>query len=423
MKNVFNLDNISLAATHLELAAKSKSLRFNKPHFVEVATKNLEKLELKQRSHQVTQALFQQFPVATYQDYEGTVELLLATLRPVADNEDLTQITTDELGVAGWMVMPWADYVCRAAVEVTVDSTGEATNKATKGENDAAPMVDQARLNHALLAVKELTKRFTAEFAVRFLLLADHTTSLKVLANWTRDPCHHVRRLVSEGTRPKLPWAMQLPRFIEEPELVISVLDKLKFDESEYVRRSVANHLNDISKDHPQRVVDILKDWLAHVQIVGTERQRHNMHRLVKHAGRTLIKQGDAAMLAIIGFEPLPKEALASLSIDNQTVAMGQTMSLDLTVQLPESRASKASSAGFPVLVDYCIYHLRGRGQHIKKVFKWKQLEVKQGESISLQKAHTFKPINTRRYYTGEHFVSVIINGIEQPRLSFYLNA
>ncbi len=383
MKNVFNLDVIKKCSEHLANHASRFNIPFDKNAFDQMAGANLASLELKQRSQQISDALTACLPPEQYQAH---IELLLATLLPIENNQPLQDVTTDDTGVAGWMIMPLADYVAIHAVE------------------------DKARLNKALEALREMTRRFTAEFAIRHLILAYPEECLEKMQSWLQSPCHHVRRLVSEGTRPKLPWAMQLPMFIEQPKKVLPLLEALKADESEYVRRSVANHLNDISKDHPDLIVEILSAWQNEMTGSGS-----NQMRLIKHAGRTLIKQGHPGMLATLGYPSLANKVDIELSINKNDYELGDKLQVILV-------AKNLTSEPQAMLVDYCIYHLRSRGQHIKKVFKWKSMTLASGETVTLVKDHAIKPISTRRYYSGEHFVSVLINGEESERLAFQLS-
>jgi 3-methyladenine DNA glycosylase AlkC len=145
----------------------------------------------------------------------------------------------------------------------------------------------------SMMLLKEMTKRSSSEFDIRYFLLDSPLRAISILQEWTQDPNQHVRRLVSEGTRPRLPWAMRLPVFIEDPSPLIPLLDALKDDEEEYVRRSVSNNLNDIAKDHPDVVAGIARQWLK-----GASKNRQ---RLVRHACRTLIKQGHKETLAALG--------------------------------------------------------------------------------------------------------------------------
>ncbi|MDO6718897.1 DNA alkylation repair protein [Psychrosphaera sp. 1_MG-2023] len=360
MKNVFCRDKIRHCANLLALQIEG----FDTDGFYQLASHNIDQHELKERGHQVFIALQQYLP----ENFEQAIAVLLATLQPVSDNQDLTDLTTDEHGVAGWMILPYSEYA---------------------GE------LGQANLPMALDALKQMTKRFTSEFGIRALFIAQPEKTLDVVRSWLVDPCHHVRRLATEGCRPLLPWAQQIPQFKANPTLIMFVLEELKDDESEYVRRSVANNLNDIAKHHPDLVADVVRQW--------SQNASKNRQRLIKHASRTLIKQGHIKTLETFGYR-VPDDLVVELSIANDVVQLNERLEMHLQLT---NKSDKALS----VLLDFIIDHQKANGKLTPKVFKWKALELRAGESVKLNKAHHIKPINTRKYYKGEHQVAVQING------------
>lgn len=370
MKDVFNHGNIKLCSEHLAKHHPS----FDRELFLEIATDNLEQRELKDRSNQIYLALVETLP----NDYASALAILLSTLSPVTDNQDLTAVTTDETGVAGWLILPYTQYV---------------------GE------LGQAHLEKSMLALKEMTKRFSSEFGIRYFYLEQPSATLKVVSTWVDDPCHHVRRLVSEGCRPLLPWAMQLPEFKSNPDRIVDLLIALKDDESEYVRRSVANNINDIAKDHPDWVADLMADWL---KSASKERQK-----LIKHGCRTLIKQGHKKVLSMYGYGD-PSGFDSSLELSDHQIEMGQSLALTATISNNMSNESK-------VLLDYVVYHKKANGKLAPKVFKWKEFSLKPDASITLTKQHPFKLITTRKYYGGGHQIALQINGEVQSPKDFEL--
>jgi 3-methyladenine DNA glycosylase AlkC len=240
-----------------------------------------------------------------------------------------------------------------------------------------------------------MTQRFTAEWAVRPFLLHHPRLSFATLARWTGDPSAHVRRLVSEGSRPRLPWGMQLKPLIADPSPTLPLLEALQDDPSAYVRRSVANHLNDIAKDHPALVAD----WLArHLPHAGPERRA-----LLRHASRSLVKRGDAQGLAHWGVGA-PLRGDASLAIEPRRVALGGGIIITITLT---SRARRPQA----LLVDYAVHHVKADGRSAPKVFKGWGLELAAGEERVLITRHALKPITTRRYYPGRHRVELLVNG------------
>lgn len=257
----------------------------------------------------------------------------------------------------------------------------------------------------SLLLLKEMTKRFSSEFDVRYFLIRDQDRALRIMQGWVTDPNHHVRRLVSEGTRPRLPWAMQLPRLVTDPTPTLPLLEALLDDEHEYVRRSVANHLNDIAKDHPNIVANLSKRWMANPD--------SNRKKLVRHACRTLIKQGHPGALAAMGVFP-PKIKLIKFNIETQKVSFGGN--LEFSVDLKST--SKASQN---IIIDYIVHFVKANGKRSGKVFKWKKITLKAGKTVSFKKTHSIRPITTRRYYEGMQAVSLRINGKDFEFGEFFL--
>ena len=237
----------------------------------------------------------------------------------------------------------------------------------------------------SMSAMYRLTKAFTAEFCIR-AFISEYPETMVQLRTWAADPDEHVRRLVSEGSRPRLPWAAQLPQFRANPEPVIALLQLLKDDESEYVLRSVGNNLNDISKDHPERVLEVAAEWYP-----GRE-------RLVRRGLRTLIKAGDPEALAILGYGRSEVVATAALP---PNLAIGD--SLRLAIQL---------SGHDRVLVDVVVDFVKTGGGTGRKVFKGGEVEV-DGRAV-IRRSISFAQHSTRKHHPGPHRISVLINGREQ---------
>ncbi len=232
----------------------------------------------------------------------------------------------------------------------------------------------------------DLTKVFTAEFCIRPFIVEHPQTMIK-LRQWSHDPDEHVRRLVSEGTRPRLPWAARLPAFVADPEPVIALLDMLKDDPSDYVLRSVGNNLNDIAKDHPQRAVEVAATWMP------------GRRRLVRRGLRTLVKAGDPAALAVLGYEPLEVAARADLP---REIAIGETLRL----------AIELSGRGRVALVDIVVHFVKANGSTSRKVFTGGEFAL--DGTATIRRSISFAQHSTRRHYPGAHRIGVIINGVEQ---------
>jgi 3-methyladenine DNA glycosylase AlkC len=250
-----------------------------------------------------------------------------------------------------------------------------------------------------------MTKRFSSEFGIRFFLLHDAARCMPVLQAWTRDPDEHVRRLVSEGTRPRLPWAMQLPMFIADPSPALPLLEALRDDPSEYVRRSVANHLNDIAKDHPDLVAGLAARWLE-----GATPQRA---KLVRHACRTLVKKGHPGALAALG-HGRPAVRLDGIEVLTPQVHLGEALVFAVSLR-------SEADGDQELVVDYVIHHRKANGKTSPKVFKWKRLRLGAGEAHGAERRHPIRPITTRVYYGGEHIVELQVNGQPLGRAAFDL--
>jgi 3-methyladenine DNA glycosylase AlkC len=208
---------------------------------------------------------------------------------------------------------------------------------------------------------------------------------------------YDVRRLVSEGTRPRLPWGIRLNSLVRDPMPGIALLNHLKDDPSEYVRRSVANHLNDISKDHPDLVAQLAAEWMTEASV-----QREH---LLRHACRTLIKQGHPEALGVFGYNE-PRIAKPKLGLSSRKVLFGEDLQLQLVIKSNHSETQK-------LVIDYVVQFRKSNGNLSPKVFKWSRVELSPGERAELRKAHSFVHITTRKYYSGGHAINVRINGLD----------
>jgi len=250
-----------------------------------------------------------------------------------------------------------------------------------------------------------MTKCSSSEFGIRFFLIAFPEKTVSVLSQWIKDDSQHVRRLISEGTRPRLPWGMRLPVFIDDPMPVINLLEKLKDDKEEYVRRSVANNLNDIAKDHPDTVAELSRQWMK-----GASKERQ---RLVKHGCRTLIKNGHKKTLEVLGFNP-PKIHKANIKILTPKVIFGDKLQFTFSIR---SDSEKIQA----LIVDYIIHHQKANGKTTPKVFKWRTVNLSPKETLTQSKNHNIKKITTRVYYAGAHAVEIMVNGVSMGKANFQL--
>ena len=372
-KNLFNVGVIAEVGSHFARASAVHGAEFDEAAFRRTAGHELDALELKERSRQIESALADYLPA----DFRLAGEII-GTMLDTENDAELAPAGVADGGLKGIALMPVADYVAQYG---------------------------QDHVEQSLALLKEITKRCTSEFAIRPFLVQHPERTLAALGEWARDANQHVRRLVSEGSRPRLPWGMRLSAFVEDPSPVLPLLEALKDDPEEYVRRSVANNLNDIAKDHPDLVAEIAARWLK-----GASKERS---RLVRHACRTLVKQGHPATLAALGFGAA-KVTLEELKVTTPNVQLGEKLCFDAALR-------SDGDGDQNLIVDYVIHHRKANGETSPKVFKWKTLTLAAGKTHTATRRHSIKPITTRKYYAGTHFVELQVNGQVMGRESFEL--
>ena len=369
-KNVFNVDLVAGMAGHFQAHEPA----FDVKGFTARILKDLDQLELKERSSLIVDAMAEFLPA----DFKATAEILMASLHPDPP-DDLYGIAVSDQGIAGWAIMPMGEFV------------------GLHGQ-------DHFRISMSLL--KAMTSRFTSESAIRHFFAADPAKTLKVVKPWVKDRNRHVRRLVSEGSRPLLPWSPKLTAFVEDPGLILPLLEALRHDGEEYVRRSVANSLNDIAKNQPDLVAETATRWLD-----GASKDEQ---RMIRHGCRTLLKQGHPGALSAFGYNQADVEVEA-FDVSTPEVQLGEKLVFDLKLK-------STSDQQQPLMIDFIIHHRKANGATSPKVFKWKTVNLKPGAVVSAQKSHAIKPITTRVYYTGEHFLELQVNGQSMGKLSFTLD-
>ncbi|CAA0100769.1 putative protein YhaZ [BD1-7 clade bacterium] len=350
---------------------------FNTDGFIRIAEDELDQRELKDRVRHIIAAMQYHLP----DDFVETAEILqrLPALWPHSLDNEAASFSE----FAGW---PLVDFVAVAGI-------------------------DQPDI--ALPLLGELTGLFSAEFAIRSFIAADWPLTLSFLQQWQQSDNHHQRRLVSEGTRPRLPWGERLPVFIDDPTPVLGLLESMVDDSSETVRRSVANNLNDIGKDHPYRVTEFLKPF-SDVHDSSTEKSiGKQRQRLVRHALRSLIKAGDTNALALIGVRADASVQLSGFN-GSESVYLGDALAFDFQL---ESTAEEDQM----LVIDFAIHFVKANGATSAKVFKLKTLELAAGKTLSVKKKHSLKPITTRVYYPGLHQLEIFINGKSYMQHAFDL--
>ncbi|TVQ92687.1 MAG: DNA alkylation repair protein [Deltaproteobacteria bacterium] len=292
----------------------------------------------------------------------------------------------------------WGD-----AVEALIAASGEPLPNAQRvaGRMELWPVltvVERHGLHdpeRSLAALRSLTRRFSAEFAIRPYLLHHPERTWTALQAWTTDPCLHVRRLCSEGSRPRLPWASSLRASIEDPGRGLRLIERLKDDREPYVRRSVANHLNDVCKDHPERALKVAEGWLKEAPSVR--------RRLVRHGVRTLLKAGEPRALALFGFDP-PEVAVSGARADPALLRIGASTTLRLAVR-------SCAAIDQPLRIDW-IVHGPGLRRRTRRVVRGPGGTLEPGELWSIEYRLPMAPTTTRAVRPGEHVIEVQINGV-----------
>jgi 3-methyladenine DNA glycosylase AlkC len=369
LKNLIHPAGVRRFAGHLKRAYPP----FDRAAFERLALSGLEALDLKARALHLASALEATLP----RDFCQAADLLEASLAP-APADDSAAAASDDEGAAGWPLWAVGEYAARQGL---------------------------AHPERALSLLRAVTQRFTAEWAIRPFLVAHPHLTLATLQRWSADPSAHVRRLVSEGSRPRLPWGLQLKSLIDDPSPTLPLLRALQDDPSEYVRRSVANHLNDIAKDHPE----LLVDWVVqHLPGASTQRRA-----LLRHASRTLIKRGHRRMLAAWGLDA-PFRGELQLAVSPRRAAIGGALALTVQLRSTARRTQKLA-------IDYAWLRRLANGRLSPKVFKGWVVELAAGESRTLTKRHSLKPVTTRRDHPGAHAIELLVNGRAAAHVPFTL--
>lgn len=347
-----------------------KISRFPARKFVTNVMQKLPTLELKQRISWIAESLRDHLPT----HYPTSVEHILECLPPPLDESK----SDDDFG----------DFIFAPLGEFVVQNGRR-----------------KEHISMSLHTLKELTKRFSMEDSIRYFIRDFPRETLKELAAWSRDRNYHVRRLVSESTRPLLPWSGRIDLTIEQ---TLPLLDRLHADKTRYVTRSVANHLNDIAKTQPDLVVKTLKNWQGQGLQTPNELQW-----MTRHALRTLIKQGHQGSLSLLGFNPAPKIQCGDVKIVMADLKPGDTLEFSIDIMASRDEA---------LVVDYAIDFVKAAGKRSTKVYKATKLTLKKGESQTVTKKHKLHAqATTYQLYPGEHQLTIQINGQPVGSKPFYL--
>lgn len=263
------------------------------------------------------------------------------------------------------------------------------------------------RLNASVQLMEFVTQFTSCEFAVRPFLIRYPEVMIRQMVAWSEHKSERVRRLASEGSRPRLPWAMAVPFLKKNPSSILPILENLKNDPSEIVRRSVANSLNDISKDHPAITLSIVKKWKGFSA---------ETDQLIKHASRTLLKKGNTNALALFGLRHDKSIEISSFKILTPVVKIGQKLQFSFSLM---NRGNKS----LLLRIEYGLYYRKLNGQLSRKVFKISDRTIEKNKTLEIVKTQSFRPITTRKFYTGEHRLSIIVNGQESGTKKFILTS
>lgn len=330
-------------------AGAAASPRFDRAAFLSAASDGLDALSIMERVRHIADALHAALP--------GDYATALGIIRAMAP-----QLTH------GFQAMAVTEYVARYGLD---------------------------DFDRSMDALAGLTRFGSAEFAIRPFLAADTPRALAIMTRWAGSDDEHVRRLASEGCRPRLPWAARVPALKADPTLAAPIVEILKADSSLYVRKSVANHLNDIAKDRP--------DWLLGRLATWPQDDPHTVW-IVRHALRSLIKKGEPRALALIGVGHGAAVTVRRFAIEPEVVRLGDRIAItvDLASDSPEEQR---------LVVDYRIHYARAGGRTAPKVFKLKTFELAAGNPITLGISQTIRDFSTRRHHPGRHRVELIVNG------------
>ncbi|MGA0368323.1 MAG: DNA alkylation repair protein [Kiritimatiellia bacterium] len=339
---------------------------FDFPGFVRRACKDLESLEMGGRVAQFSDSLAEFLPA----DKEEAIQILARSLPEALPSAE--QIT------AGWLQWPLGKFIADHGLDC---------------------------FECSMSAMIELTQRFSSEFAVRPFLEQRPQETLQRLTALTSHPSVHVRRWCSEGTRPLLPWGRKLVQLQQDPSPVWPILEALKDDPERYVQKSVANHLNDIAKTHPDLVLARCRKWMPGA---GPGRQW-----VIRHALRTLIKNGNPSALELLGFPPVPVLPV-QIRLKPAKICVGESLQILFRISNPYPEPQR-------LLIDYAVHFVRQKGKTGRKVFKWTTLELSPGESVELSRRHPIRITSVRALYPGRHRVELLLNGKNVAEKSFQL--
>lgn len=344
--------------------------RFLVQPFVEEACAGLQRLELLDRARHIAAALARYLPAA----YPEAIDVVVRALGP--------ELESDELiggGMEPFRYLPHSLFISEHGLE---------------------------HFDLSMRAQRELTKRFSAELSIRAYIAKDPERAFAYFKEWASDPSPHVRRLVSEGTRLRLPWAHRVAWLDGNPGRVVELLELLKDDPTTLVRRSVANNLNDLGKVHPELLTGTCAAWRT-----GGPATRQ---QLIEHALRSAVKRGDPAALSLLEFGERPSVDVVFAQFTPARVAVGGSVTIAFELLSTSPKAQK-------LLVDLVVSFVKANGQTRPKVFKLKRVTLAPGARMKFEGEVSFAEMTTRRHFPGTHPFCAVVNGVSYPLASLEL--
>ena len=261
--------------------------------------------------------------------------------------------------------------------------------------------LDEENWDISIAAMELYTKYSSSEFAVRPFILNHEERMMAQMYAWSKHENEHVRRLSSEGCRPALPWGVALAKYKKDPTPILPILKQLKTDPSAYVRKSVANNLNDISKTRPDVVVQLAKDWYGKNNLTDW---------IIKHGCRTLLKKGNRDVLAIFGFSNVDAVCVSGFALGADSISIGEDITFSFEIE---------TSAATKVRLEYGIDYVKANGKTNRKIFQISEIAMNANQKKAYSKSHSLADLSTRKHYPGVHSVALIVNGAQRGTLDF----
>jgi 3-methyladenine DNA glycosylase AlkC len=260
-------------------------------------------------------------------------------------------------------------------------------------------------LKTSLNAIERITQFISCEFAIRPFLLRYQDEVMKRMLLWSNHPHHHVRRFSSEGCRPRLPWGMAIPQLKKDPSPILPILENLKKDESLFVRKTVANNLNDIAKDNPDVVLHLVKSWKG---------KSKETDWIIRHGCRSLLKKADEKVYELFGLNGKTNCEITNLKLGKSKIKIGDRLSFSFELKAMSKKPSR-------LRLEYVVYYVKASGKQTRKIFKMAESDYKPATIYSFKKEQRFQDFTTRKHFPGKHKIGIVVNGQELATAEFML--